>query len=1048
MERKIAFGNFRQPHSASESHPVGSKHLRPLLVMFSFAWAVAFGLAPPVWAQHLEPLGKYLNADGTLRVPPGFSGSLDPKGWTMLAAGKGAPRFTSRLNDVNSVPEDTAWDDQFCVLNFLSGGVEAIAVSGSDVYIGVPTIAIGGDTANFIIKWNGRGWSALGSGLNGGVTAIATNGSDVYVGGSFTLAGGVPANHIAKWDGSSWSALGSGTSDIVYALALSGSTVYAGGSFVFAGDTTVFYIAKWDGTAWSPLGSGMDNWVMAITVQDTDVYAGGYFVHAGGDSVYYVARWDGNNWLPLGLGVNGPVLSLKFQGTDLCAGGFFTGYRQKILSTIAIVSANHVAKWNGNWAAIGTGTNDIVYTLALQDSNLFAGGRFDSAGGTRANGIAKWDGTGWSALGSGVGGQFPYVYTLAFSGTDLYAGGNFATAGEDSAGRVARWDGSSWSALGNGLNGPIYSLVVIGNNVYAGGTFTLAGGVTVHNIARWDGTIWSPLGIGTDGVVFALAASGTDLYAGGDFTHAGGVNTNYIAKWDGNSWSALGSGMNNQVRTLTASGTDLYAGGPFTNAGGTPANQIARWDGFAWSALGAGLTGSYRVQTLAAAPNGSGGTDVYAGGQFDTIGGVPAKNIAKWNGGHWAPLASGVNSNVLSLVTGADSASGIELYAGGYLYILDSVNAYHVAKWNGSGWSALGSGIGDYFVSSLALNGTDLYAAGTFTTAGAATANNIAKWDGNSWWPLGSGIVANGVVCLTSTGNAIYVGGYLYNAGGKPSSYIARWKLPPPPEPISVTLASGWNLLSLPDSPSDDSVSFLYPEAVTNAFAYVAGGYQIQPIVTPGIGYWLRFSSPPAVSITGIPLSRDTISVTQGWNLIGSISQPVRTSSITSNPPGLITSNFFGFNGGYVIADSIDPGHGYWVKVNTGGQLILTASGAINPASHIRIIPDQELPPSPPDRGAVSSAGPPLPHQFALEQNYPNPFNPSTFVRFKVPVTGFVSLRVYDLLGREVVTLVNEMKKPGEYSVEWDARAVPSGVYFYQMVAGEFKQTLKLVVIK
>ncbi|MBI5470802.1 MAG: lamin tail domain-containing protein [Ignavibacteriae bacterium] len=91
---------------------------------------------------------------------------------------------------------------------------------------------------------------------------------------------------------------------------------------------------------------------------------------------------------------------------------------------------------------------------------------------------------------------------------------------------------------------------------------------------------------------------------------------------------------------------------------------------------------------------------------------------------------------------------------------------------------------------------------------------------------------------------------------------------------------------------------------------------------------------------------------------------------------------------------------------------------------------------------------PNVPTQYGLEQNYPNPFNPTTSIGFGVRGLGFVSLKVYDLLGREVATLVNEMKNPGTYSVQWNATGIASGVYLYRLEAGGFVQTKKLVVLR
>src|SRR5262245_28757777 len=145
-------------------------------------------------------------------------------------------------------------------------------------------------------------------------------------------------------------------------------------------------------------------------------------------------------------------------------------------------------------------------------------------------------------------------------GPALYAGGDFTTAGGVLASGIARWDGSSWSALGSGLtdfpgSAQVSALAVFddgsGPALYVGGSFQSAGGVAARYIARCDGASWSVPSIGTNGPVRALTVAddggGPALYAGGNFTNAGGVAASRIARWDGSSWSALGSGMNDSV---------------------------------------------------------------------------------------------------------------------------------------------------------------------------------------------------------------------------------------------------------------------------------------------------------------------------------------------------------------------------------------------------------------------------------------------------------------------------------------------------------------------
>jgi hypothetical protein len=89
-----------------------------------------------------------------------------------------------------------------------------------------------------------------------------------------------------------------------------------------------------------------------------------------------------------------------------------------------------------------------------------------------------------------------------------------------------------------------------------------------------------------------------------------------------------------------------------------------------------------------------------------------------------------------------------------------------------------------------------------------------------------------------------------------------------------------------------------------------------------------------------------------------------------------------------------------------------------------------------------------LPTSFALSQNYPNPFNPSTTVRFDVSQTSFVTVKVYDILGREVETIVSREMIPGKYTITWNAYQMPSGVYFYRMTAGDFVSQKKMLLMK
>jgi len=83
-----------------------------------------------------------------------------------------------------------------------------------------------------------------------------------------------------------------------------------------------------------------------------------------------------------------------------------------------------------------------------------------------------------------------------------------------------------------------------------------------------------------------------------------------------------------------------------------------------------------------------------------------------------------------------------------------------------------------------------------------------------------------------------------------------------------------------------------------------------------------------------------------------------------------------------------------------------------------------------------------------LKQNFPNPFNPTTIIKFAIPTSGLVTLKVYNVLGKEVATLVNEVKVAGEYSADFNASNLTTGVYFYKLTSGNFSEVKKMMLVK
>lgn len=477
-------------------------------------------------------------------------------------------------------------------------------------------------------------------------------------------------------------------------------------------------------------------------------------------------------------------------GAALFVGGLFT--------SAGGVEASRIARWDGSaWSPLGSGLDGEVLALAVFDDGggpaLYVGGRFTSAGGVPANRIAKWDGSSWSPLGLGVMGYpFPAVHGLAVhddgSGPALFVGGRFAGAGLVAASCVARWDGSAWSALGDGINPDVLALTVHddggGARLYAGGTFTGGGSTAFARVARWDGTAWSPVGLGTNGPVHALASFD-----------------------DG-------------------SGPALYAGGLFTSVEGAPASRVAKWDGSAWSALGSGLTGTstpYASALLVHDDGQGGGPALHVTGVFTSAGGIPASRIARWDGSSWSALGAGILGEGSALVA-HDEGQGSVLFVGGGMKQAGSATAHGVARWDGSSWSALdgrAQASPDDWVYAVETfddgSGPALFVGGSFRTAGGVATRRIARWDGSSWSAVGGGMDDGAVLALApfddGTGPALYVGGSFTSAGGIPAQSIARWD------------GSGWSPVG---GGLNDEVLVLHVFDDGNGARLYAGGWFLQ----------------------------------------------------------------------------------------------------------------------------------------------------------------------------------------------------------------------------
>ncbi len=266
---------------------------------------------------------------------------------------------------------------------------------------------------------------------------------------------------------------------------------------------------------------------------------------------------------------------------------------------------------------------------------------------------------------------------------------------------------------------------------------------------------------------------------------------------------------------------------------------------------------------------------------------------------------------------------------------------------------------------------------------------------------------------------------------------------------------AGWNMVSVPLIVSDYCRTALYPDAISRVFSY-DGSYRPCDTLENGPGYWVKLPQACFLQHEGSIIYEDSIPVTTGWNMIGSVSMPVPVGSITSEPAGIRTSQFFGYTGRYVPTDTIWPRYGYWVKVNQAGTIILapmSGQNVVPELSRIQIVPTREMPPPPP--GEVLSGTADIPSEYSLAHARPNPFNPMTSIEFQLPVESRVNLRIYTITGQHIATLVAGDLPAGNRTVIWEAGSFGSGVYICRMEAvskeepvRSFSATEKLLLIK
>lgn len=338
----------------------------------------------------------------------------------------------------------------------------------------------------------------------------------------------------------------------------------------------------------------------------------------------------------------------------------------------------------------------------------------------------------------------------------------------------------NWRAVGNGLDNDVRCFYADTNVLYAGGSFYSSGSNVVNGVSRLINQEWDSLegGVVMCNVtgcnpVVSLYEFNNELYAGGFFFGMQNTaNTQGIAKWDGVAWRSVG-GCTGVVFGMTEYNNELYAAGNFDSIGGVQAYCIARYDGTNWWPVADTIFKNQAISSVTVYQN-----ELYVGGtfQYSPLG---INCVGRYNGIAWSAVGSG------GFTSGGSGINTMEVYqnalfVGGYLTPAMGAPGEGVAQWNGTVWQDVGGGLKDTLgypanVFDFCVHDNKLIAGGTFRYAGGAYACNIAQWDGNQWCSLGSQF-SSGIGALQSFDDTLYVGGGFWSIDGNSAhQYIAQW---------------------------------------------------------------------------------------------------------------------------------------------------------------------------------------------------------------------------------------------------------------------------------
>jgi hypothetical protein len=374
----------------------------------------------------------------------------------------------------------------------------------------------------FALRSNGQ-WQTICDSGNGFVDNFEVYNGELYATGFFTTLCGVPCNYVAKYDGNAWQAVGDGLAQAGHHLQVIDSSLYAV-RYEPAIDSNWLY--KFDGNNFTKFGEGVFLTTAVTGFSQTanlynvikygnDLVVCGEFDRAGNKHVSGIIRWNGTKWDSLGSGLSGnipgtaPVMyphDLCLFGNDLVVAGNFQNAGGQ--------TVNGIARWDGTqWHPLGSGFNSTVYGICVYNGELYAGGDFTMSGSNVVSYIAKWNGSSWISPGFTLfyinPFDYTFIHTLKVIDNKLIISGGFdrVVVGTDTmfCTAVASYDGTTIDTLRGGLTGEEAEATALFNGaLFEGGGLNGRGYIASYDLISSVQDIQDP---GTDITIFPNPAA-------------------------------------------------------------------------------------------------------------------------------------------------------------------------------------------------------------------------------------------------------------------------------------------------------------------------------------------------------------------------------------------------------------------------------------------------------------------------------------------------------------------------------------------------------------